>query len=247
MRVLSLTSPRMKGQDVKDAQRLLRSKGYQPGKIDGIYGEQTAAASVKAKYALGYRKNNIDNTYGKWLRNFLTGIKPQTALMKRRAKWRAAKKPLRAEALAIAKQYVGVKESPPGSNRCMFSDWYGMIGPWCAMYVTYCYHKAKAKHFNPKAARWAYCPFMLSDARQGKNGLTILTRDMAEAGDIVLFSWKQNGIADHVGLLTTKVNKYGDFKSIEGNTSVGNDSDGGQVMIRNRNIKQVIGFVRVWE
>jgi hypothetical protein len=247
MRVLSLTSPPMKGEDVKEAQRLLRKYGTWTGKIDGVYGEMTARATAQAKFKLGYRQANIDRTFGKELKFFLNGVKPQTPLMKQRAKKRMAKPPLRTPALVEAKKYVGVKESPPNSNRVKFSLWYGMIGPWCAMYVTWCYTIAGSKHFNKNAARWAYCPYMLNDARAQRNGLTVVPKEQAQPGDIVLFSWKQNGVADHVGLLTTKVSRHGDFKSIEGNTSPSSNSDGGEVMIRSRNTKHVIAFVRVWE
>ena len=43
-------------------------------------------------------------------------------------------------ALAEALRHVGVKESPPGSNRTMFGRWYGVDGvPWCAIFVSYCF------------------------------------------------------------------------------------------------------------
>jgi hypothetical protein len=35
------------------------------------------------------------------------------------------------------------------------------------------------------------------------------------------------------------------FLALEGNTGVGADSDGGEVMVRQRHIKDVIAFVRV--
>lgn len=246
MRLLTLTSPPMKGEDVKEAQRLLREFGTWSGKIDGVYGEVTARSVSQAKWKLGYRQNNINRVFDPTLKAFLKGVKPQTPLMKRRAKKRMEKPAVRVPALAEAKKWVGTKESPAGSNRVIFSDWYGMIGPWCAMYVTWCYTKAGAKHFDKNKARWAYCPFMLNDARNQRNGLTVIPKDKAQPGDIVLFSWKQDGVANHVGMLTTTV-KNGNFKSIEGNTSFSNNSNGGEVMIRDRNTSQVIAFVRVWE
>jgi hypothetical protein len=42
-------------------------------------------------------------------------------------------------ALAEALRHVGVRESPPGSNRTMFGRWFGVDGvPWCAIFVSYC-------------------------------------------------------------------------------------------------------------
>lgn len=246
MRVLDLTSPRMRGKDVREAQTLLKKYGAWSGKIDGVYGEVTARAVSQAKWRLGYRQKNIDYKYDSNLKNFLTGIKPQTPMMQQRSKHRSRKPVLRDAALAEAKKWIGTKENPPGSNKVFFSEWYGMRGPWCAMYVTWCYTQAKAKHFNKNAARWAYCPFMINDARNQRHGLTIVPKDKAKPGDIVLFDWSNDNVADHVGLLTTTV-RGGIFKSIEGNTAVGADSDGGQVMIRERHIDDVAAFVRVWE
>src|SRR5262245_10969388 len=39
---------------------------------------------------------------------------------------------LRQQALELAVTQLGIKESPSGSNQVKYSDWYGMVGPWCA-------------------------------------------------------------------------------------------------------------------
>lgn len=247
MRTLSLTSPAMRGADVKTAQKTLKANNAWTGKIDGIFGEVTARGCAQAKYVLGYQSKNCTRTYDAELHSYLTGRKKTTVFMQRRAKQRRSKPVLRIPALAVAQQYVGVKENPPNSNKVMFSEWYGANGPWCMMYVTYCYTQVKAKHFNKHAARWAYCPYMYNDARAQRYGLTIIPKDKAMPGDIVLFDWSDDTISDHVGMLVTTVGKYGDFKSIEGNTSLTNNSNGGEVMIRGRNIADVMAFVRVWE
>lgn len=43
-RYLRLAVPRMQGPDVLEAQRLLRERGFDPGPLDGVYGERTEAA-----------------------------------------------------------------------------------------------------------------------------------------------------------------------------------------------------------
>lgn len=56
-RILKLESPMMKGDDVKHAQELLEKHLAQPGKIDGVFGENTKAAVIrfqKARIADGY-------------------------------------------------------------------------------------------------------------------------------------------------------------------------------------------------
>lgn len=42
--VLRLTNPQMQGKLVRDVQRALKESGFNPGKIDGIYGPNTVAA-----------------------------------------------------------------------------------------------------------------------------------------------------------------------------------------------------------
>lgn len=242
-RTLVLTSPMMRGNDVEHAQMMLRKRGYFVGVVDGVFGEITGRACSEAKYKLGYKTKNINPTYGSYLESFLTGKRKPTLAMRARAAQRNKKKTLGEQALAVAKQYVGVKENPPNSNRVLFSEWYGIIGPWCAMFVTYCFAKSGSKAFE-RGSRWAYCPYMLQDARQNRNGLTIVSRDDVRTGDIALFSWNQNGVADHVGIVVTPPNPRGSFVSIEGNTSTSSDSDGGEVMIRTRYTSSVIGFVR---
>jgi len=235
----------MKGNDVKEAQRLLRDANAWTGKIDGVFGEQTARACTQAKWQLGYAEKHIRPTFGTDLKAYLLKQKKPNMLMKQRAAKRKPKN-LGQAALVVARSYVGVKENPPNSNKTMFSSWYGITGPWCLMFVTYCFNYVGAKHFKP-GVRWAYCPYMVNDARAQRHGLNIVPRDKVQAGDIVLFDWKGDGVSDHVGIVNNPPNRYGDFKAIEGNTSHGNDSDGGAVMIRDRNVKQVICFVRVWE
>jgi hypothetical protein len=232
----------MRGDDVRLAQRTLQNNGYWVGTIDGVFGEITGRAAEQAKYDLGYRLRSVLPTYGQALHNFLTGRKKPSLLMRRRANARKSKQNLGKRAADIARSYVGVKENPPNTNRVLFSQWYGMVGPWCLMFVTYCFVKSGSTAFK-RGSKWAYCPFMLNDARAGR-GLTIVPANQATKGDIVLYSWRQNGVADHVGIVLTPVDKNGNFQNCEGNTSISSDDNGGSVMIRTRNTRSVIAFCR---
>ena len=243
-RILRLTSPYMRGADVKAAQKALNAYGAWAGKEDGVYGEQTARAATQAKFMLGYADKQLTPIYGSALHDYLTGKKKPGIVMRRRAANRKSNKPMREKALAEALKWVGTKESPPNTNRVMFSDWYGIRGPWCAMYVTYCYVQAGSSAFR-KGARWAYCPFMVNDARAQRNGLTVVPRANVQPGDIAMFDWQKDGISDHTGIVQTVPNTRGNFKCVEGNTSVGNDSNGGAVMVRDRNVNSVQVFIRV--
>jgi peptidoglycan hydrolase-like protein with peptidoglycan-binding domain len=242
MRTLTLTTPLTRGPAVDRAQRILSVRGYFVGKVDGVFGEITGRACTDAKYALGYATKNIKPSYGNDLEAFLTGKKP-TPAMRIRASQRKKKTSIGEAALKVAREYVGVKENPAGSNRVVFSEWYGITGPWCAMFVTYCMVKAGSKTFE-RARRYAYCPYILSDAKQNR-GMSVVSADDAESGDVVLYSWKQNGVADHVGLVVTPPRGGVSFVAIEGNTAIGADSDGGEVMVRQRQVRDVIAFVRV--
>lgn len=246
MKTYSLTSPPMTGPEVKVLQKALKDYGAWTGKIDGVFGEQTARACAQAKWTLGYRRGTILPVGGPTLYKYLTGRKKPNALMRQRAQSRKKRVNFGEIALSIGSQYVGLSEKPPNSNHVLFSEWYGLIGPWCAMFVSYCYSKAGAKNFV-RGSRWAYCPFILDDARNQRNGLTIVPKENTRAGDIVLFDWNGDGVPDHVGIVLDPPGKRTTYTTIEGNTSGDNPSDGGCVAIQSRNMSVTVAFIRVWE
>ena len=59
----------------------------------------------------------------------------------------------------------------------------------------------------------------------------------------VAFNW-DGGVPDHIGIVEKSLGG-GQFQTVEGNTAVGNDSNGGEVMRRVRYLSQVDGFGRV--
>lgn len=240
---LSVTSPLTRGPRVIAAQKVLNGgnvfrRDFLLGTVDGAFGEETGRACIRAKFWLGYATRELTPTYGTHLEAFLKGTARPTPEMVKRTALRQKQKPLREKALAEAKRHLGVKERPPGSNKVLFSDWYGIRGPWCAMFVTYCYVKAGSRAFV-KGSRYAYVPYIVADARAGRNNLSV-TRD-PKPGDLVCFDW-DGGVADHIGLFESGTRAA--FKTIEGNTAVGNDSNGGEVMRRSRSGNQVEAFVR---
>lgn len=248
MRTLHLTSPLVSGPDVKAAQKLLSDnvfgQDFAPGKIDGQYGEATMRAVKRAKFWLGYPVP--DGSYGEQLANFLTGTKLPVAFKRRRVKRIKQGKatPLRLKALNEARHHLGEKESPPDSNHTEFNVWYGLDhAPWCAMFVSYCYSNAGSKSFA-KGQRYAYVPYIVHDGRAGLNGLAVTSSPVP--GDLVCYDWDGDGVADHVGLFErwTDVKKTS-FVAVEGNTAIGNDSNGGEVMERDRKRNQVEAFVHV--
>lgn len=253
MKTLVLTSPLTRGPLVRQTQTLLHKGGFLDSPIDGVYGEDTAAAARRAKWALGYAEAQVNGSAGDLLRDYLSGKKKPSLLMRRRAASRAEQAgKLGRLALAEARKWVGYKESPPATNRTLFGRWYGADGQaWCAMFVSYVLAHVGFKQVDPRSSRWAYCPYIVRDARAGRYGLhTILSMDAVDNAlrrgvcVLALYDWDRDGIADHVGFVAD-VTGIDTFQAIEGNTAVGNDSNGGQVMLRKRNRAQVQTFVRV--
>jgi hypothetical protein len=158
---------------------------------------------------------------------------------------------VRVAALKRARTQLGVTESPPDSNRCKYTDWYGMVGPWCAMFVTWSFElgatdvRKQAPSFI-RGKQYAYVPYVVGDARAARNGLT--TTDDPRPGDLVCYDWQRDGEYDHIGIFEQWEIGTGTFTAIEGNTSVDNNSNGGQVMRRHRDVsRQRTVFVRVAE
>ena len=250
MKTLSLTTPHMKGAEVKNLQSLLKKNSYGSfyhDKVDGEFGTYTATAIKLAKFALGYPENEILPYAADPLVSYLSGAKSLPILYKARRNSRlkkeaSADKDFRLKALKSAISFIGTAESPSGSNRVMFSDWYGIVGPWCAMFVTYNMVAGGSKAFQ-KGNRWAYCPFVVDDARAGRNGVKQVSTANVQPGDIVLYDWNNDGVADHIGIFEGWTDKKKTkFTAIEGNTSGKNPSDGGEVARTTRDMKNVLIF-----
>jgi hypothetical protein len=156
---------------------------------------------------------------------------------------------VRERALSGARDHLGEVESPSGSNHTDFGEWYGCdYQPWCAMFVTYCYEvEAGGSPSFAKGSSYAYVPYVVSDARNGRYGLSVTNSPVP--GDLVCYDWGFDGTYDHIGIFEAWAEGSGStFTAIEGNTSLGNDSNGGQVMRRTRSTpEQATTFVRVAE
>jgi hypothetical protein len=145
--------------------------------------------------------------------------------------------------LAKAQSQIGVTESPANSNQCKYTDWYGMLGPWCAMFCTWCDQLGGAPTLAfVRGSRYAYVPYIVQDARYGKYGLSITSAP--KPGDLVCYDWSWDGEYDHVGIFES--GNASDWTAIEGNTSPSNNSNGGEVMRRSRSQYDAdVVFVRV--
>ncbi len=147
--------------------------------------------------------------------------------------------------IEIATKEIGVKESPVNSNKTKYGSWFGLQSvPWCGIFVSWVYDQAG---FNLGRIGYlkgfAGCQTAVAHFR--KTGE--ITKNPVP-GDIVFYDWNGDSRYDHTGIYV-KSTGANTFQAIEGNTSLTNQANGGQVMLRDRNVKncifvhpRVIGF-----
>lgn len=142
--------------------------------------------------------------------------------------------------LALALSQVGVKESPPNSNSGPkvheYQSTTGAYGQaWCASFAKWLLvrcgaSQAQLAHATADVTTWLAYPHM--------------SAANVRPGDQVIYQWG-GGDVDHIGTFYRWILKGHSFQAVEGNTSVGNDSNGGEVMVRTRSVSSVAAFVRV--
>lgn len=148
----------------------------------------------------------------------------------------------RTKIIETAHAQLGVTENPPNSNKTIYGKWYGFDGyAWCAMFVSWVYHHAghPLGHIDD-AKGYRDCNSAYWKWRASKE-----FTENPEPGDIVLFDWEGDGRCNHTGIF----HEWADgakktFWTYEGNTAVGNDSNGGVVMRRKRFLSTVKAFVK---
>jgi hypothetical protein len=242
VRLLYLTSPEMHGPDVHRVQLELRHHGHKPGPIDGYYGPATVAAVRAFQRHAGLR---VDGVVGRQTAAALAGREapqPPAPL--------PGREPPGLEALAWMHQRLGMKESPPDSNRCPITAEFGLVGAWCMMTVSLAFkHGAGIILGDQTPHPWGYWSdrgFAYVPAFEAWAKTRGYWRGKATpaAGDVPCYDWNGDGEPDHVGI----VHRYlggGQFDALEGNTALGNDSNGGELMLRRRYMSNVVGFARI--
>lgn len=141
--------------------------------------------------------------------------------------------------LNIARGEIGTKESPRNSNNVKYNTWYygravsGSAYPWCVAFVQWCFDKAGAK----LPYHTASCTALLNWYKAHDPDRVV--KD-PKAGDIVIYAFSATNL--HIGIIENV--GAGTVTSIEGNTSLGNDSNGGEVMRRIRSKAFVKAYIR---
>lgn len=119
------------------------------------------------------------------------------------------------DVINVARGQLGVTESPLGSNRVPY--WAEIGRPdgngesWCAVFVTWCMIQAKVPFPSIDTPHgYTYCPDAVTFGRA--HGELVKS---PLPGDIVLFDWNNDAIADHTGIVVTADSTL--ISTIEGN------------------------------
>lgn len=133
----------------------------------------------------------------------------------------------------VATKEIGTKESPINSNKTKYGAWFNNLQgvAWCGIFVSWCYATAGVPLPKIGFSKPGFAGCQTAVAYFKKEG-KITTNPIA--GDIVFFDWNKDGRYDHTGIFVKDNGIGGEFTTIEGNTSIGNDSNGGEVMKRSR-------------
>lgn len=153
------------------------------------------------------------------------------------------------DVLNVALGEVGTTEQPAGSNKVKYNTEYygkevsGDAYPWCVVFPWWVFKHAGASNLFYGGQRVASSTALMNWSKKNNRWVQAGTQD-AQPGDIVLFNFDKNSNdAEHTGIVLEDMGN-GKIKTIEGNTGSGNDANGGQVQIRERNLSKILGFDR---
>jgi lysozyme family protein len=208
-RALQLSNPLLEGPDVEAAQRLLLKNpfgSFDPGGIDGEYGELTAGAVRRAKWELGWPATAGNSTFGWRLEAILSGKMPLPAAFKaRRAKRlrharseRAVRRRIVDWALWGCKNTGRIAYSQDGGVRLSALGSKGSLplATDCSAFATLCYCWAGAPNPN---ARGAYDPRQPAFTGSMLDHCRRIPRRAAESGDLVVWTPPRSG--QHVAVV----------------------------------------------
>ncbi len=209
------------GAQVEQLQRGLLRHGFDPGRVDGQFGPNTRAALVQFQRQHGL---SADGVASDATRRALAGpVTPRAPVSG----------DFRARILDAARGELGTTET--GENRGAVLKYPTFFGrgaePYCADFVSWVMRQSGGKMNDP------YCPSIVNQLKRDGNWKGTSN---PQPGDMVLFDWDGDRVADHIGLVE-KVNADGTITTIEGNTE--NPQTGREgVWRRTRTLGTVLGF-----
>ena len=149
----------------------------------------------------------------------------------------------------IALAELGTKEAPAGSNNVRYNTAYygrevydglwGTTFPWCVVFLWWVFREAGASELFYGGGKTASCGTLLGYYRTRGQ---MVTDGEYRPGDLIFYNFTGGSDPEHVGLCES----FGGatVMSIEGNTGIGNDANGGAVMRRSRTPGQIVGAAR---
>ena len=148
------------------------------------------------------------------------------------------------EILTLAREQIGVSESPPGSNNVKYNTAYygrkvsGSSYPWCCVFIWWLFRECGASKLFFGGEKTASCTALMKYAKN--HGLWVTSG--FRPGDLILYNFNSDSYAEHIGICESATKKT--VTCIEGNTSTTSDDNGGKVMRRTRNLSVVLGAYR---
>lgn len=122
--------------------------------------------------------------------------------------------------LDIARAEIGVAEDPIGSNNIKYNTAYygrtvsGNAYQWCMVFVWWCFREAGLSHLFYGGGKTASCTALMRWAKaQGQ----FMAGGMYRAGDVFLYQFDDDAMADHTGIFTGQYDAKGRYLVIEGN------------------------------
>lgn len=146
--------------------------------------------------------------------------------------------------LDMARSFLGVKEYPANSNNVKFNtDYYGrkVNGSqysWCVTFIWDCFRLSNASGLFYGGKKSASATQVMNYYKSIKR-----TYKTPKVGDLVFFQFDKDSFADHIGFVES-INADKTITTIEGNTSVTSNDNGGEVMRRVRKTNLVMTYAR---
>lgn len=218
-----------RGPAVVELQRALAGAGFDPGGVDGDFGPMTRNAVLRFQSANGL---SVDGVVGPQTWGALGGSSfapggPAPVF------GGSASSDFRQRILDIAQAEVGTLEAT-GNNDGDVTKYPGAFGrgqeSYCADFASWVLTSAGGSLNDP------WCPSIINALARTGNWKG---RSDPQPGDLILFDWDHDNVADHVGLVKS-VNGNGTITTIEGNTGGPGGAEG--VWEKTRTWDFVIGF-----
>ena len=142
--------------------------------------------------------------------------------------------------LAAAQKEVGNKEYPAGSNNVKYNTWFygkevsGAAYPWCCAFISWLFRGTNL------VKKTASCEDMYKWFKT-RNQIV----EKPQKGDLVFYKYgTSKKITDHIGIIKNSTQWPSNLITIEGNTSVTSNDNGGSVMERTRSKSKIVAFAR---